>query len=223
MKNWGEVALGLVTGIGGFLEIGSIATTAQAGAEFGVQLAWVLLVGTVGLALEMATGIGLRWWALAVTFVRWLLLWRDGRVHRRESRDRSAGEFLRRRTGGDGTHLRRHGARAAAHQGRGSQMSRREILLHHLVGRKVRDLRGEVVGRIHELCVEIALHAQGNDYVVREFRIGSLGALEFLGASHFLRELLHTLRIARADAYVVSWDQLDLSDPERPMLLPREA
>ena len=78
MKNWGEVALGLVTGIGGFLEIGSIATTAQAGAEFGVQLAWVLLVGTVGLALEMATGIGLRWWALAVTFVGWLLLWRDG-------------------------------------------------------------------------------------------------------------------------------------------------
>ena len=131
MRKWGEVALGLVTGIGGFLEIGSIATTAQAGAEFGVQLAWVLLVGTVGLAflmemsgrlaavsrrtyvdqlrerfgvrffmapfavllivsilviaseiggiclaLEMATGIGLRWWALAVTSVGWLLLWR---------------------------------------------------------------------------------------------------------------------------------------------------
>ena len=131
MKKWMEVALGLVTGIGGFLEIGSIATTAQAGAEFGVQLAWVLLLGTLGLAflmemsgrlaavskrtyvdqlrerfgirffmapliallavsllviaseiggiclaLELATGIGLRWWALLVTFVGWLLLWR---------------------------------------------------------------------------------------------------------------------------------------------------
>ena len=102
-------------------------------------------------------------------------------------------------------------------------MSGREILLHHLVGRKVRNMRGEVVGRIHELCVEIALHEQGNDYVVREFRIGSMGVLEFLGASHFLRELLRTLRIAGADAYVVPWDQLDLSDPERPVLMSRSA
>jgi Mn2+/Fe2+ NRAMP family transporter len=131
MKKWAEVALGLVTGIGGFLEIGSIATTAQAGAEFGVQLAWVLVVGTVGLAflmemsgrlaavsrrtfvdqlrerfgvrffmapliamlvvsllviaseiggiclaLQLVTGIGIRWWALAVAAVGWLLLWR---------------------------------------------------------------------------------------------------------------------------------------------------
>ncbi len=46
MKKWGEVALGVVTSIGGFLEVGSIATSAQGGAEFGYQLAWVLLLGT---------------------------------------------------------------------------------------------------------------------------------------------------------------------------------
>lgn len=102
-------------------------------------------------------------------------------------------------------------------------MSQREILLHHLVGRKVRNVRGEVLGRIHELCVEIALHEQGNDYVVQEFRLGSLGALEFLGASHFLRELLRTLRMVHVDAYAVPWDQLDLGDPERPVLMSREA
>ena len=102
-------------------------------------------------------------------------------------------------------------------------MSGREILLHHLLGTKVRNVRGDVIGRIHDLGVEIALHEQGNDYVVREFRIGSLGALEFLGSSHFLRELLHTLGIARSDAYVVSWDQLDLGDPERPVLMSPEA
>ena len=35
-----EIALGIVTGIGGFLEAGSLATAAQAGAAFGFQLAW---------------------------------------------------------------------------------------------------------------------------------------------------------------------------------------
>ena len=53
MKKWGEVALGVVTCIGGFLEVGSIATSAQGGAEFGYQLAWVLLLGTLSLAILM--------------------------------------------------------------------------------------------------------------------------------------------------------------------------
>jgi Mn2+/Fe2+ NRAMP family transporter len=130
-KKWSEVALGIVTGIGGFLEIGSIVTASQAGAEFGLQLAWVILLGTVALAflmemtgrlaavskrtyvdllrerfgirfftaplvvvllvsllglaaeiggvstaLQMATGVSYRWWALPVAFVAWLLLWR---------------------------------------------------------------------------------------------------------------------------------------------------
>ena len=98
-------------------------------------------------------------------------------------------------------------------------MSAREVRLHHLVGRKVRDSRGTLVGRIHEMGVEIELNEHGNDYVVTEFHIGSLGALEFLGASDFMRELLHTLRIAKVDAHVVRWDQLDLADPARPVLL----
>src|SRR4051812_36552933 len=50
-KKWSELALGLVTGIGGFLEVGSIATATQAGAQFGFQLAWVVLLGTAALAL----------------------------------------------------------------------------------------------------------------------------------------------------------------------------
>jgi Mn2+/Fe2+ NRAMP family transporter len=42
-----EIALGIVTGVGGFLEIGSIATAAQAGSEFGFQLVWAILLGTI--------------------------------------------------------------------------------------------------------------------------------------------------------------------------------
>jgi Mn2+/Fe2+ NRAMP family transporter len=53
VKKWGEVALGVITSIGGFLEVGSIATSTQGGAEFGYRLAWVLVLGTVSLALLM--------------------------------------------------------------------------------------------------------------------------------------------------------------------------
>jgi len=131
VKKWLEVALGVVTGIGGFLEVGSIATSSQAGAEFGYRLAWVLLLGTaslaflmemtgrlaavshrsyvdllrehfgirfflvplvavflvsflvlaseiggVSVALQMATGVSLQWWAVLVAVAGWLLLWR---------------------------------------------------------------------------------------------------------------------------------------------------
>jgi Mn2+/Fe2+ NRAMP family transporter len=125
-----EIALGLVTGIGGFLEAGSLATSAQAGASFGLQLVWAIALGViciaflvemagrlaavskhtlpdamrerfgirfftvplvavvlvsflvlaseiggVALALQLATGIGFRWWAPAVAIAVWLLLW----------------------------------------------------------------------------------------------------------------------------------------------------
>src|SRR5437868_8921108 len=42
-----QVALGIVTSIGGFLEVGSIATAAQAGAAFGFQLLWPIALGTI--------------------------------------------------------------------------------------------------------------------------------------------------------------------------------
>ena len=47
MKKWFEIALGIITSIGGFLEAGSIATSAQAGATFGFQLVWPIALGTV--------------------------------------------------------------------------------------------------------------------------------------------------------------------------------
>lgn len=50
MKKLIQVALGLVTGIGGFLEIGSVTTSAQAGAAFGYQLIWALVVGVLCLS-----------------------------------------------------------------------------------------------------------------------------------------------------------------------------
>jgi Mn2+/Fe2+ NRAMP family transporter len=42
-----EIALGIVTSIGGFLDVGAIATAAEAGSTFGFQLVWSILLGTV--------------------------------------------------------------------------------------------------------------------------------------------------------------------------------
>ena len=45
MKKILEIALGIVTSVGGFLEIGSITTAAQAGADFSLQLIWAIVLG----------------------------------------------------------------------------------------------------------------------------------------------------------------------------------
>jgi len=50
MKKILQLALGIVTSVGGFLEIGSIATATQAGAGFGYQLVWVIVLGTICIA-----------------------------------------------------------------------------------------------------------------------------------------------------------------------------
>jgi Mn2+/Fe2+ NRAMP family transporter len=47
VKRFFEIALGIVTSIAGFLEAGSIATAAQAGAVFGFQLVWAIVLGTI--------------------------------------------------------------------------------------------------------------------------------------------------------------------------------
>ncbi len=47
MKNVLKIALGILTSIGGFLDVGAIATSAEAGAVFGPRLLWVLAFSTL--------------------------------------------------------------------------------------------------------------------------------------------------------------------------------
>src|SRR5947199_5358128 len=47
MKKALQIALGIVTSVGGFLEIGSLTTAVQAGAGFRYQLVWSLALGTL--------------------------------------------------------------------------------------------------------------------------------------------------------------------------------
>jgi Mn2+/Fe2+ NRAMP family transporter len=45
------VALGILTAIGGFVDIGDLVTNALVGARFGLSLAWATLIGVVGICL----------------------------------------------------------------------------------------------------------------------------------------------------------------------------
>ena len=51
MKAIFDLILGVVTSIGGFVEVGSISTSAQAGSEFGFQLLWAVALAGLILAL----------------------------------------------------------------------------------------------------------------------------------------------------------------------------
>lgn len=56
MKRYLAVFLGILTAIGGFVDIGDLVTNAQVGARFGMSLAWVVPVGVLGICVfaEMA-------------------------------------------------------------------------------------------------------------------------------------------------------------------------
>jgi Mn2+/Fe2+ NRAMP family transporter len=51
MKRLLGVALGILTAIGGFVDIGDLITNALVGARFGLSLAWATLLGLVGICL----------------------------------------------------------------------------------------------------------------------------------------------------------------------------
>src|SRR5256885_7960699 len=53
MKNRLGISLGIMTALGGFVDLGQIVFTTQAGALFGYQLMWAILLGTIAIILYM--------------------------------------------------------------------------------------------------------------------------------------------------------------------------
>jgi Mn2+/Fe2+ NRAMP family transporter len=51
VKRYLAVALGVLTAIGGFVDIGDLVTNALVGSRFGLSLAWVVLVGVIGICI----------------------------------------------------------------------------------------------------------------------------------------------------------------------------
>jgi hypothetical protein len=91
---------------------------------------------------------------------------------------------------------------------RAVQPSVRELRLDRLVGRRVFAANNRRVGRIEEFRVV----KRGRDYQITEYVIGAAGLMERLGVGVML------LLGRRTGGYVARWDQLDISDPDRPRL-----
>jgi Mn2+/Fe2+ NRAMP family transporter len=51
MKKYLAITLGILTAIGGFVDIGDIVANAEVGARFGTRLLWVLVVGVIGICV----------------------------------------------------------------------------------------------------------------------------------------------------------------------------
>ena len=95
-------------------------------------------------------------------------------------------------------------------------MKQQEIHLELLLGKRVFAVNGRSIGRLEEVRAE--LNARGSCFVT-EFLVGSYAFLDRLSALQIGRAILRTLHLRRNEGYRVRWEQLDLSDPQRPQLL----
>jgi len=88
-----------------------------------------------------------------------------------------------------------------------------EIHLEQLVGRRVVDARGRHIGRIEEVRAE----RRDAEWIVGDYVLGIGGLVERLAAGELVSNVLG--RLAReAERHTVPWDELDLTDPERPRM-----
>ena len=89
----------------------------------------------------------------------------------------------------------------------------REVHVERLLGRRVRDFNGAVVGRLEELRCETV----GGETVVVEIHIGPAALGERFGGFLFQLPFLRYLPFERWE-YRVPWDQVDLGDLDHPRL-----
>jgi sporulation protein YlmC with PRC-barrel domain len=94
-------------------------------------------------------------------------------------------------------------------------MTKRQIHVELLLGKKVFALNGRSIGRLEELRTA----KDRGHYFVSEFLVGEYAMLERLSAWSIGRALLRIFGAKREEGYRIRWDQLDLSDPKRPRLL----
>lgn len=84
----------------------------------------------------------------------------------------------------------------------------KEVRLDRLLGREVLAANDRPVGRLEEFRAE----ERGEACVVTEVVIGVAGFLERVGVG------VKLLVGSHGGGYVARWDQMDLSDPDRPRL-----
>ena len=83
------------------------------------------------------------------------------------------------------------------------------LRLDRLIGRRVLTANNRRLGRLEECRVE----RRGSAWVVTEWVVGAAGLFERLGLGTRL-----LFGLSRGASYIIRWDQLDVSDPDRPRL-----
>lgn len=83
------------------------------------------------------------------------------------------------------------------------------VHLDRLIGRKILTGNNRPLGRLEECRAE----RRDDTWVITEWVIGSAGLLERLGFGVRMILGMHAGR-----SFVARWDQVDISDPERPRL-----
>ena len=94
-------------------------------------------------------------------------------------------------------------------------MANREVHLELLLGHKVYDSEGEMVGRIEE----VVARRQGDEWVVQEYWVGTSALLYRLSVRGAARALLSLFVSKEHAGYRVPWDKLDLSHPGKRLRL----
>ena len=88
-----------------------------------------------------------------------------------------------------------------------------DVHVELLLGTKVRDVDGNVVGRIEELRVD------RDDARLESYLIGASALIERLSAWTLVRPIARALHARKLyHLYEVDWQDMDLSDPKRPKL-----
>ena len=88
-----------------------------------------------------------------------------------------------------------------------------DVHVELLLGTKVRDVDGNVVGRIEEFRVD------GDDARLESYLIGASALIERLSAWTLVRPIARALHARKLyHIYDVRWQDMDLSDPKRPKL-----
>lgn len=93
-------------------------------------------------------------------------------------------------------------------------MANSEIHLELLLGKKVLDSTGKLVGHIQEVQAE----QQGNEWVVQEYLLGTNALVKRLSAWRIALGLRKSGVSKISNEYRIPWDKLDLTDPGRPRL-----
>lgn len=94
-------------------------------------------------------------------------------------------------------------------------MPGRVVHVELLLNREVRDSSGRRAGRIEE----VRARREGDEIVVEAYHLGPAAMLERLAAPVIHNRLLRALGVSRhGHSRRVRWEQMDLSDPTRPLL-----